>query len=316
MTIQLAATAKAINVNAPIDFDDPAVIPDSLTEAWVGVDLSLLGATTSDSIFDVGSDMPVDRLNFPRLACAVKAALGGGIDFVSLGSTFFSRSDLHVRDGSLDGAKTAAKLAEISTGGVCVEVPAAAHSINQAVDLIAAQDEGWAGITVAVDASTDFASILPAAKNARITGVEITAIVAAETVSAEFAQNVAEFADIVRLRVTDPHNARGIRFAIRAAADAKSRSIPVIADLGIVISASMQAAEERAVLISEMTGTEIFAGLPSAVGTVYDVADAIESWVGLGAADGVLLVPASLPTDLASILRGVLPLLKARTVID
>lgn len=61
-----------------------------------------------------------------------------------------------------------------------------------------------------------------------------------------------------------------------------------------------------------MQGTPAFEGKASVVGTVYDVADMVESWIGLGAADGIIFLPASLPTDLASVIRGVLPLLKAR----
>ncbi|MDN6487611.1 MAG: hypothetical protein L0K34_09035, partial [Ancrocorticia sp.] len=62
-----------------------------------------------------------------------------------------------------------------------------------------------------------------------------------------------------------------------------------------------------------MNGSPAFAGKASVVGTVYDVADVVESWIGLGAADGVVFLPASVPTDLASVIRGVLPLLRARS---
>ena len=310
MTIELAASNLALTNIDLTDLD--SIEPDRLTTAWVGVDLSILGAAV-DCLSD--SDLPVDRLNFPRLASSANAAFKGGLDFVTLGKRFQTRSDRQVRDGSLDGAKTLAKLADFSKGGVFVEVPATADHINQAIDLVAAQSEGWAGVSFEVDTDTDLASLAESVTSARSAGINAQ-IIATAAVAQERAAEIAELADTVRLKTNDPHAARSARFALRAASHELSRDLLVFAELGIVISASLQAAEERALLISEINACPLFADLHSIIGTVYDVADAIESWIGLGAADGVILLPASLPTDLASILKGVLPLLKARSVIE
>lgn len=313
MSIELAAATSAIASSAPIDFEDPALLPDAMTKAWIGVDLSALGATASESVFDMGCDLPVEHLNFPRLACAVNAAHGGGIDFVSLGSQFYTRSDFRVRNAALDGVKAAAKLAEVTKGGLSVSVPASAHYILQAIDSLVVQREGWAALAIDIDTDTDVDALITPTGQARMAGIKIITVISSQLCASKIAA-VAAIADMVRLRITDPHVAREIRFAVRSAAEQLNKEIPVVVDLGIVISASTQAAEERAYLVSAMSGQEIFAGIASSVGTVYDVADTIEAWVGLGAADGVMIVPASLPTDMASILKGVLPLLAARTV--
>lgn len=120
---------------------------------------------------------------------------------------------------------------------------------------------------------------------------------------------------MVRMRVQDPHVARGLRYGIRAAAHEAGRDLPVVADLGL-LSQRIHKYHERALLVEAIYGTELFAGIPKVVGTVYDVADAIERWVGLGAADGVVVLPASLPTDLGSLIRGVLPLLSGRVGVE
>lgn len=313
MTIQLAACESAVNALDTVDINDPSVLPDTVTNAWIGIDLSILGVTEND---DVPVDLVSDRIAERKLAAAVHAAHAGGIDFVNFTESFRNRSDSKGRNPQLDGATTAARLAEESTSGVVIELPADGELINAALDIIADQDEGWAGFSIPVDSETDFDALSATFKAARKAGVTVTLKISDESVSPEFAESVAKFADLVRLSHADPHVARGVRFAIRAAAHDAKRDVPVLADLGIVISASLQAAEERAALISDLRGEKLFEDRAHAIGTVYDVADAIETWVGLGAADGIVLLPASLPTDLASVIRGVLPLLKARTSLD
>ncbi|MFY9263578.1 MAG: hypothetical protein GX483_08130 [Actinomycetaceae bacterium] len=315
MTIQLAASARALTTPTPVDVNDTSIVPDTLTTAWIGVDLSAFGAD-SGLAMNLAQELPIERVNVRRLEAGVQAAHKGGLDFVSLGCSFHTRSDYRIRDCTLDATNMVAELAEHSTGGIFAEVPAKARHINQAIDLLAPQSEGWAGITIAVDENTSYKELAESLKAARQAGVRIAVLLSDAQISHELAENIAQVADVVRLRITDPHSARETRFMIRAAAQAHGRELPVLAELGIVISASLQAAEERSVLISEMMGVQLFEGMASTIGTVYDVADTIESWVGLGAADGVVLIPASLPTDLASILRGVIPLLQERTALD
>lgn len=312
MTIELPASRKALTNAQPLDLDDASITPDHLATAWIGIDLTLLGASTPPGF----EEAPIDHLNFPRLAASVKAAHQGGIDFVALGAEFQNSSDSLVHESAFDAAKTAARLADVSTAGVFAEVAGTPEDMNVAVDILASQDEGWAGITMTLATDSDFDGILAASKNARAAGVRISVIITNPSISAERAKLIASIADTVRLRVADPHAAREARFAIRAAGQELGRDVLVFAELGIVISASVEAAEERAHLIEEIDGCVPFEGIACVLGTVYSVADAIESWVGLGAADGIILVPASLPTDLASVLRGVLPLMEARAQLD
>lgn len=311
MTIELAASRKALT-NAQLDLDDVAVTPDHLATAWVGVDLTLLGACTPAG-FD---EAPIDHLNYPRLAASVKAAQQGGIDFVTLGLDFHNSSDSAGSEYSLDAVKTAARLADVSTAGVFAGVVGTPKDMNVAVDLLASQTDGWAGITITLATDSDFDGIVATTKNARAAGIRICVIITNPSITPGRAKLIASIADTVRLRVADPHAAREARFAIRAAGQEINKDVLVFVELGIVISASVEAAEERAHLIEKINGCDPFEGIACVLGTVYSVADAIESWVGLGAADGIILVPASLPTDLASVLRGVLPLMEARAQLD
>lgn len=310
MTIELAASHQALTNASPLNLDDPSIAPDHLATAWVGMDLSVLGARVPAGFEHAA------HLNYPRLAASVKAAHDGGIDFVTLGSQFRVDSEAAPHECAFDAATTAGRLADMSTAGVFAEVAGTPDAINVAVDLLASQNEGWAGIAIPLATDSDFDGIRGAVKNAHAAGVRVMVIITNPSISADRARIIASIADTVRLRVADPHAAREARFAIRAAGQELGKEIQVFAEIGIAISGSVEAAEERARLITDMNGEAPFQGIASVLGTVYSVADTIESWVGLGAADGIILAPASLPTDLASVLRGVLPLLKARAELD
>ncbi|MDO5025920.1 MAG: hypothetical protein Q4E03_05330 [Trueperella sp.] len=313
MSIELAACSELTNLKSTVAQLDMSLASEHTKTASVGIDLSLLGANCTGE-YAVSS--PLDQVDYRKLITAMRTAHDGGIDFVSLNSTFATHSLGKTRDSSLDGVHAAAKIAEFATGGICVETCATPEAINIATDLLAKQTAGWAGITIPLHENSDFAALAAAAADARAAGIPVTVVITNPKVSPERAKLVVSIADSIRLRVSNPHEARGARFALRAAAKEANRDLPVMAEIGIVISATVPAAEERALLIEEINGCEIFPGLPKVIGTVYDVADTVESWVGLGASDGVVLVPGSLPTDLASVLRGVLPLLKARSIVS
>lgn len=308
MTVEISVPSQVSNP-APVDID--ATGPGALATTWIGVDLSLLGASVP-----VGFDDCIDYLNFPRLAASVRAAQTGGIDFVTLDSRFLTSTDVDSRDSSHDAVHAAAKLADVSTAGIFAGIEPTPADIEVATAALAAQREGWAGITMPLHTDSDFAGIEKAARKTRRAGVKVTVIITDPAVSAERAAIVAGIADVVRLRVRDPYAARNARFAIQAAGKEIGKDILVFMELGVVISRSVAAAEERALLIEDMNDCDLFPGIASVLGTVYNVADTIESYVGLGAADGVILVPASLPTDLASVLKGVLPLIDARAKLE
>ncbi|PWF27715.1 hypothetical protein [Ancrocorticia populi] len=280
------------------------------TDAVIGVDLTLLGAVCSEAFTSLGIDLPVERASLPKLASCIGAACTGGLDFVSLSKDFQARSD---RTTCMDAVRTVSRIMDVGAVGFSAEIPPEAEHVDEAVSLLAEQKDGWGCVEIDIASSSDLEQIAKYAKSAHDAGVQVTARVACDLLSELDIDLLASWADMVRLLTDDPHEARGARFALRSAAHQQGRELRVLVEVGIVISGNQQAANERAILIEAMNGSPAFAGKASVVGTVYDVADLVESWIGLGAADGVVFLPASVPTDLASVIRGVLPLLRARS---
>ncbi|MGO1638525.1 MAG: hypothetical protein ACTHYA_08515 [Ancrocorticia populi] len=280
------------------------------TDAVIGVDLTLLGAVCSEAFASLGIDLPVEHVSLPKLASCIGAACTGGLDFVSLSKDFQARSD---RTTCMDAVRTVSRIMDVGAVGFSAEIPPEAEHVDEAVSLLAEQKDGWGCVEIDIASSSDLEQIAKYAKSAHDAGVQVTARVACDLLSELDIDLLASWADMVRLLTDDPHEARGARFALRSAAHQQGRELRVLVEVGIVISGNQQAANERAILIEAMNGSPAFAGKASVVGTVYDVADLVESWIGLGAADGVVFLPASVPTDLASVIRGVLPLLRARS---
>lgn len=283
---------------------------ERVTDAVIGIDLTLLGAPSGESLSAWGADLPVEHINFPRLASCVSASSSGGIDIVTLSRSFRTRSD--GRGGRMDGVRTAARLAERGVGPIGVEVPADPTAIEEALGELAAVGQGASTLEISVDGTTDLAALAAPLERARGAGLRIMIRVAVRDLTDLDLAELVEYADSIRLLTNDPHESREARFALRSAAHAQGRSLPVFVEIGIIISGNISAANERALLVEAIQGSPVFAGKAHVVGTVYDVADAAESWIGLGAADGIIFLPASVPTDLASVIRGVLPLLRAR----
>lgn len=170
--------------------------------------------------------------------------------------------------------------------------------------------------TVEVTEESDLDGIARLAEEIAANGMPVNVQLDAEVADAISLRTLAAFVDWVRVRTDDLERARDIRSELRELAASNGRSVRVLGELGIVISGSMRAANERALLVADMVGAPLFEGKASVVGTVSDVADAFERWIGTGAADGLIFLPASLPTDLASLIRGVVPLLAARAQIE
>lgn len=303
MTVQLTT----------VDARESSCTTERATEAYLGVDLTMLGAVPCDSYANIGSELAVEYASFPMLASCATAACSGGLDLITLSSTFRIRSDK--QGAAMDAARTMARLTQLGAAGFSAEVPPTHACLEEAITLLSSQREGWGGVEITVDdaAVLDVDQLTSAITLAHDLGVTITARVPAREVRGSSVETLASFADTVRLLTEDPHEAREARFALRSAARDAGRVLTVFVELGVVISGNRQAAIERCRLIEDMQGGAAFTGKARVVGTVYDVADAVENWIGLGAADGVIFMPASLPTDLASLIKGVIPLLKARS---
>lgn len=283
------------------------------TEVFLGVDLTMLGAVSSDSYTGINAELPVEYASFPMLASCAMAACSGGLDLITLSKDFRVRSDKH--GAAMDAARTMARLTQVGAVGFSAEVPTTPESIEEAVKLLASQREGWGSVEICVndDGTFDAESLAVPIAVAHDLGASITVRVPVRNVRGELVAQLADVADSVCLLTDNPHDAREARFALRSAARERGRELKVLVELGVVISGNKQAAVERARLIRDMNGSPVFPNKAHTIGTVYDIADTVEEWIGMGAADGVIFLPASLPTDLASIIKGVIPLLRARS---
>ncbi|SPT74659.1 hypothetical protein [Arcanobacterium haemolyticum] len=303
MTIDVNVSREAVVETSVVGVE--GIYPEHMTAAWLGVDLSMLGVQqfTECAAFDS------EPFHYGKMMAAARAATGGGLDFVAL-SADFCASTAHP-NSALDAVNVGAQLRGISGSGVVMEVKA--QLIHEALDSVAVDAAGWASLAITIEQAGVPESVILALKAVKAAGVGLVLNVVSDVLPAEVLNVVAHYADMVRLRVSDPHIARGLRFGIRSAARDVGRNVPVVVDMGVVISETSSAAYERALLVSAISGCEVFDRIPRVIGTVYDVADMIERWVGLGAADGVVILPASLPTDLAALLRGVVPILSGRS---
>lgn len=315
MTIQLPTTTSFLDTETPD--------PDRARSATIALDLSALGVEVFDFDDAASEDFPVETLNFPRLAGMAKAAAQAGLDAVCLGPTFRTRSDLHVRDGRLDAVTAAERLAASTDGRIIAAVPADAYHVGAALDRFRVSADSLPdaegrifGLELWIGPSTDMAPLAEQLRTARRAGVTVTAVMTGATALAIDQVLLAESVDVVRLRETDPHRGREVRYAVRSAARRAGTDVRVLVDLFFVVSGCAQDADTRAELIAEIGADRHAAGAARAQGTVHDVADAIESWVANGAADGFVLIPGSLPTDLSSLVMGVLPLLRARGLAE
>ena len=302
MTISLATIES--------ELDDAQA--ESVAELVMGVDLSLLGAVATEAFAALGNDLPVEYASYPRIASCAQAAARGGIDFVCFDANFRTRSD---NANQLDAARVAARLLTQHAGNVNAEIPAEAAVSREGIGILA-EHGNHASPTVEVTKTSDLEAIAKLAEEIADSGMPVNVQFDAEVADAIALDMLASFVDGVRVRTDDLERARDIRRKLRSLAASNGRSLRVFGELGIVISGSMRAASERALLVADITGAPLFEGKASVVGTVYDVADAVERWVGTGAADGLIFLPASLPTDLASLIRGVVPLLTARARIE
>ncbi|MGO1623187.1 hypothetical protein [Flaviflexus sp.] len=273
----------------------------------LSIDLSALGAEVLDTDTDFGEDFPVETCNFGRLASMTSAALTDGLAGVTLGASFLLRSDLHLRDCRLDAIRAAVKLTSRITGPIFASVTADEVG-NAALDLV--KDTG-VGLEIHIPHG-ELDAALDLVRRAQDAGTPVTVALTGDTAQSIDLTKLGTAVDTVRLREQDPHTAREIRYSLRSAALEAGHDLQVVCDLFMIVSACTMDAEERGNLISAIGADRYAEGSARVLGTVHDVADHVESWLALGAGDAFTILPGSLPTDLASTVCGVLPLLHAR----
>ncbi|WP_341358536.1 hypothetical protein V5H98_12155 [Georgenia sp. M64] len=279
--------------------------------AQVALDLTALGVTADD---DLGADLPVAKADLARLASYTRAAHEAGVDFVALGEGFRLRTDRVLRPESwLDPVVAARRIGpHAGPGGLVAAVPAGADLRPVAAELaqVGLVGTAWAGVQTRAGAPA--ARLAGEERPARGTGTRVVVEVRDE----RDVETAGSFADVVRIREQDAAWARELRFAVRAAARAAGRGdIPVLVDLHAVVSTQRSAAVERAALVADIAGGAPWTGALAGVGTVSDVADTIEAWVTGGSADGVVVVPGSVPADVAALVHGLLPELRGRGLL-
>lgn len=124
-------------------------------------------------------------------------------------------------------------------------------------------------------------------------------------------------ADVVRITATDRGDAAAQRAELRAAAAAVGRdpdTLRVLVDVFVVLGGTEPAAQERLALLDGLAGTARRPAGYAHVGTAADLARTVEDWTATGAADGFVLRPAALHTDVDGIADEVVPLLRAAGV--
>lgn len=294
------------------------------TKATVGLDLTGLGVSEASGGFS--ADLPVETADLARLASFTKAAHDGGVDFVTLGERFRLRSDRAVRANSwLDPVVAARRITpHAGAAGLIATLPAGCADLSLVAGELAqahAVNGTWTGVQLgdprggdALAHTLEGVSRAFAARAGR-RGQAPQVVVPVSTDSE--VEPAGSFADVVRIRETDVEWARELRYGVRAAARAAGREVRVLVDLHTVISGDRATAEARAALVGDIAGPDApWSGALSAVGTVDDVADLAQSWLRAGAADGFVVLPGSLPADVVALLRGVLPTLRSRGLVE
>lgn len=295
--------------------------------ATVALDLSGLGAPTYDR--DVAAGLPAEQANLVRLAAYARAAHKGGVSFVTLGEGFRLRSDAAPRANAWLDPVIAARRISPSAGGTglvpTIQLGRADGAVAAELAQFNRKSGSWAGLQVARGGTDAQVTALPQLGDLLEDLVRTTAqrssqrptVVLPLEEEAELTA-AAEHADVVRLREADLGWARELRFAVRSAARAAGRQpVRVLVDLRTVIAADYESARARADLLGDIEGDDAgWTGALEAVGTVGDVVATIEKWLEAGAADGFVVLPGSIPADVTRLLRGVIPALQARGLVD
>ncbi|WP_435738358.1 LLM class flavin-dependent oxidoreductase [Cellulosimicrobium sp. PMB13] len=123
-------------------------------------------------------------------------------------------------------------------------------------------------------------------------------------------------ADVARVRAATRDEAVAVRELLRdAAADAGRHpdDVRVLVDAYVVIGQDRASAQARLDLLHDLEGVDGVGwdtGSLTHVGTARDLAATVEDWTTAGGADGFVLRPSSLSTDLDAVVQRVVPLLQ------
>ena len=119
-------------------------------------------------------------------------------------------------------------------------------------------------------------------------------------------------ADVVRVRATGPDQAAQARLRVLAAVAAAGRDprdVRVLVDVHLVVGPDRASAQARHEMLAELEGVDD--GTLSFVGTTAGFVELVSTWVDDEIADGFVVRPSSVHTDLPALVDGVVPLLRA-----
>ncbi|MET0787644.1 MAG: LLM class flavin-dependent oxidoreductase [Cellulomonas sp.] len=119
-------------------------------------------------------------------------------------------------------------------------------------------------------------------------------------------------ADVVRVRATGPDEAAQARVRVLtavAAAGRDPRDVRVLVDAHLVVGPDRASAQARHEMLADLEGIDT--GTLSFVGTTAGFAELVSTWVDDEIADGFVVRPASVHSDLPALVDGVVPLLRA-----
>ena len=122
-----------------------------------------------------------------------------------------------------------------------------------------------------------------------------------------------QVADVVRIRAAELDEAVTLRTEVRAAAVAAGRDpddVRVLVDLFAVIGPDDGSAAARLDLLRRMEDEVVDEGSLVTAGSPVQLAVTIQDWVDAGAADGFVVRPAALATDLDAFVAAVVPVLQ------
>ncbi|MGO1173615.1 MAG: hypothetical protein ACTHXO_07675 [Actinomycetaceae bacterium] len=250
------------------------------------LDLSGLGAVVSDP----DADLPVDSADLPRLARQAHAARAAGVTEVALSPSFHLRSDAPWRsEAGADARRTGERLTD---AGVDVLLPGC--SVGQRLPSAAG--------------ATASAARRAAGSRARTAGVAPTA--GSHLRTAEYVDSAEEGLEAGRLGgtvvVRAIHHERVSEFvaAVRAGAREAGTEVRVLVELHVAIAETRERALARSELVADIAAVEKrdlpWQGAAAVIGSVEDVLAEARSFAEL--ADGLVLVPISVPADLTAIL--------------
>lgn len=275
----------------------------------IGVDLSALGAAERD----IAPDLPAAPADLLRLAAVARGVARGGLSFSALGPQFrlqppaAGRRARETTGVGSDSLQAARRISAAGTAAVVPSVPAQASPAEVIGELARFSRQHGGPSRLHIEVGTDLTAARNLVRAIRQARADRAPEIVVSVASADDVALAGEIADLVRIRETDLAWARELRYAVRAAAGAAGRDpIPVLVDVRTVIGQDPITARVRAELV------ETLQHAPSTgVLTIIDTADkasrTLGDWLGGGAADGFVVEPGSLTTDLTAIIHQVIP---------